>query len=116
MAEFAHNFSVITSWTAIPCLAIIGIFFYKREKTTASLILASGVTLMAIGELTQLFSPFRKATIDTMGKILSSSGPPLSWYTGSIIFSIGLIVTTIGFALVASKAGKAHNKDARPEL
>jgi hypothetical protein len=62
MAEFAHHFSVITSWTAIPCLAIISIFFYKREKTTGSLMLASGLTLMAIGELTQLFSPFGKAT------------------------------------------------------
>jgi hypothetical protein len=109
MAEFAHFFSVITSWIAIPCLAIIGIFFYKRQKTTETLTLASGIALMTVGELTQLFSPFGHATIDAMGKVLSSSGPPLCWYTGSILTSIGLIVMTIGFALVARKAGRAHN-------
>ena len=108
MAEFAHYFSVITSWIAIPCLAIIGIFFHKRQKNAESLILASGIALMAIGELTQLFSPFGKATLNAMGKVLSSSGPPLSWYTGSILTSIGLIVTTVGFALVARKTERLH--------
>jgi hypothetical protein len=113
MERFVCYLSIITSWIAIPCLAISGICFYIRQKDIESLILASGIALLAIGELTQLFSPFSKMTIDAMGKMLSSSGPPLSWYTGSIIISIGLIVTAVGFALVTRKAGRVHNSDAR---
>jgi hypothetical protein len=109
MAEFAHFFSVFTSLVAIPCLSIIGIIFYLRQKTTGNLILASGLVLIAIGALTSFFSPFRRMTFDAAGKLLSSSGPPLSWYTGSILTSIGLIATTVGFALVTIKAGRAHN-------
>lgn len=103
MSNLSHYFSFYVTWTAIPCLAIIGIIFWLKQSTKESLIFASGIVLIALGLLIQIFSPIRNLTIDEAGKILSSSGPPLSWYTGSIITSVGLIVTVVGFALVTWK-------------
>jgi len=103
MTKLAHLFSVYASWIAVPCLAIIGILFHKKQKTKESLIFASGIMLIAVGLLIQIFFPFGKITMDEAGKILSSSGPPLCWHTGNVIFSIGLIITVIGFALVTLK-------------
>lgn len=106
MAKLAHLFSVYVICVTVPCLAIIGIIFCKKQNTKESLIFTSGIVLIMIGSLIQFFSPFGKITTDEAGKILSSSGPPLSWYTGSIITSIGLIVTTVGFAIVTWKIKK----------
>ena len=106
MAGFAHFFSVYVSWIAIPCLAIIGILFHRKRKTKESLIFASGIVLTACGSLIQIFFPFGKITMDEARGILSSSGAPLGWYTGSIITSIGLIITVLGFALVTWKIRK----------
>ena len=106
MADFAHFFSVYTTWAAIPCLAIIGIVFSIKQNTKESLIFATGIVLVAIGSLMQLLSPFQRMTMDQVGKILSSNGPPLSWYSGSIITSLGLIITVVGFALVTWKTKK----------
>lgn len=103
MANFAHFFSFYVAWVSIPCLAIIGIIFCIKQSTRESLIFASGIVLIAVGSLIQIFSPFGRIKMDEAGKILSSSGPPLNWYAGSIITSIGLIVTVIGFAIVTWK-------------
>jgi len=90
-------------WTAIPILAIIGIIFWKKQKTKESLVFASGLVLIAIGPLIQIFSPFGKMTIDEAGKVLSSSGSHFTWYLGSLVVSVGLIFTVIGFAGVTWK-------------
>lgn len=103
MANFAHFFSLYVAWVSIPCLAMISIIFCIKQSTKESLIFASGIVLIAIGSLIQIFSPFGRVTMDEAGKVLSSSGPPLSWYAGSIITSIGLIVTLVGFAIVTWK-------------
>jgi hypothetical protein len=103
MSNFAHFFSFYVTWLTIPCLAIIGIIFWIKQSTKESLVLASGIVLIALGSLVQIFSPFRKVTMNEAGKILSSSRPPLSWYTGSIVTSVGLIVTVVGFAFVTWK-------------
>jgi hypothetical protein len=100
MANFAHFFSFYVIWAAIPCLAIIGIIFWIKQRTKESLIFSTGIVLIALGSLTQIFSPFGRITMDEAGEILSSSGPPLSCYTGSIITSVGFIVTVVGFAAV----------------
>jgi uncharacterized membrane protein len=107
MSSFAHFFSFYVTWVAVPCLAIIGIIFWIKQRTKESLVFASGIVLIAFGSLIQIFSPFARMTVDEAGKILSSSGPPLSWYTGSIIVSIGLIVTVVGFALVTWKTKRS---------
>jgi hypothetical protein len=103
MAIFAYFFSFYVVWVSIPCLAIISIIFFMKQRTKESLVFTSGIVLIALGTLIQIFSPFGKLAMDEAGKILSSSGPPLSWYTGSIITSIGLIVTVVGLALVTWK-------------
>jgi uncharacterized membrane protein len=103
MSNFAHFLSVYVAWVAVPSLAITGIVFWTKQRTKESLVFASGIVLIALGSLIQVFSPFAKMTMDEAGKILSSSGPPLSWYTGSIVVSIGLIVTIVGFASVTWK-------------
>lgn len=103
MANFAHFFSFYVTRAAVPCLAIIGIIFWIKQSTRESLVFASGIVMITIGLLIRIFSPFTRITMDETGKILSSSGPPLSWYAGSIITSIGLIVTVVGFALVTWK-------------
>ncbi len=100
MADLVHYVCVYVTWAAIPCLAIIGTVFSMKRRTKESQILSSGIVLIAVGSLFQVFSPFGKMKIDAAGKILSSSGSPLSWYTGSIISTLGLIVTVVGFALV----------------
>jgi len=93
MAIFVHFFSVYVTWAAIPCLAIISVIFSIKQRTKESMILSSGIILVAVGVLFQVFSPF-------------ASEPPLRWYTGSIISSIGLIVTVVGFALVTWRTKK----------
>lgn len=103
MANIAHFLSVFVPWIALPCLAIIGILYHRKHKTKESLIFVSGIALTAVGALIQAFSPFKKLTIDVAGKMFSSSGPPLGWYTGSILFSVGLIITVVGFALMTWK-------------
>lgn len=106
MAKLAHYFSVYVTWIAIPCLALIGILFHIKQKTKESLIFASGIVIIALGSIIQVLSPFHKMTLDEAEKVLSSSGPPLSWYIGSITISIGLIVAMIGFALVTWRIKK----------
>ncbi len=107
MADFAHFFSAYVTWAAIPCLAIISIIFSMKQSTKESMVLSSGIVLVAVGSLIQIFSPFgKKMKLDAAENVLSSSGPPLSWYTGSIISSVGLIVTVVGFALVTWKTKK----------
>jgi len=106
MADFAHFFSVYVTWAAIPCLAIISIIFSMKQNTKESLILSFGIVFVAVGSLVQIFSPFENIKLDAAEKVLSSSGPSLSWYTGSIISSLGLIITVVGFALVTWKTKK----------
>lgn len=103
MSHFAHFFSVYVMWGSFPCLAIIGIFFWTKQRTLESLVLATGFVIVVLGSLIQTFFPFAKISMDEAGKILSSSGAPLIWYTGSIMISIGLIITVVGFALVTWK-------------
>ncbi len=103
MSDFAHFLSLYVTWFSIPCLAVIGIIFFRKQKTKESFVFSSGIVLIATGSIIQVFSPFGKMTFDEAGKALSSSGPPVSWYTGSLITSLGLVVTVIGFALVAWK-------------
>ena len=106
MREFAHFFAIYSGWIAIPCLAIIGIVYWLKQKTIESFILTYGIVILALGSLMQVFSPFLKMTMDEIGNVVSSSGPPLIWYAGSIIGSFGLVVTVIGFALVTWKVNK----------
>jgi uncharacterized membrane protein len=103
MTELAHWFSLIVGWITLPCLAIISIFFYKKHKNQGRLSLTIGIITITLGHLIQLFSPFSRMTLDEAGNILSSSGPQLSWYAGSIITSIGLLITVIGFGLITFK-------------
>ncbi len=103
MANFAHLFSFYAAWISIPCLAIISIIFYLKQGTKENLVFASGIVLVAVGSLIQTFSPFGRIKMDEAGNILSSSWPPLTWYIGSIITSVGLIVTVVGFAAVTWK-------------
>ncbi len=104
MADLVHFVCIYVTWAAIPCLAIIGIVFGIKQRTKESQILSSGIILIAVGSMFQVFSPFSRMKIDVTGKILSSSGPPLSWYTGSIISTLGLIATVVGFALVTRRS------------
>jgi hypothetical protein len=59
--------------------------------------------IFSIGSLIQVLSPISRITMDEAEKILSSIGTPLTWYAGSIIISIGLIITVVGFAFVTLK-------------
>ena len=68
MADFAHYFSVYVTWITVPCLAIIGILFHKKQNTKESLIFASGIVIIAIGAIFQIFSPFGKMTLDEAGR------------------------------------------------
>ncbi|HNW91873.1 MAG TPA: hypothetical protein PKM88_03070 [bacterium] len=103
MVDIAHFISVIVMWLAMPFLTVIGIVFCSKQKTLGSKVLASGLALMTIGSLLSLFSPLGTCSVDEMGRTLSSSGPSLSWYVGSIVTSIGLIAAVFGFALVTWK-------------
>jgi len=93
MAIFVHFFSAYVTWAAIPCLAITSVIFSIKQNTKESMILSSGLILVTVGSLFQFFFPF-------------ASEPPLSWCIGSIISSIGLIVTVVGFALVTWRTKK----------
>lgn len=68
MSHFAHFFSVYVMWGSIPCLAIIGIIFWIKQKTIESLVFALGLVIIALGSLIQLFFPFARISMDEAGK------------------------------------------------
>lgn len=107
MANFTHFLSIYVTWSTLPCLAIIGVIFFAKQRTTESFVFASGLVLLTLGAVIQLFFPFGRMTLDEAGNVMSSSGPPLIWYAGSIVVSVGLVVTVIGFAVVTWKV-KRH--------
>lgn len=103
MESIAHWYSVYSAWIAVPLIAVIAIYFHFKNKTTPTLVLAIGFSLVAIGAILQIFVGAGSASFDEIGNMLSSSGPPMSWYLGSIITSTGLLITLVGFSLVAFK-------------
>jgi len=88
---------------AISCLAVISIIYYLKHKNKGSLLLCIGVLITTLGVLLQQLIPFASISLNEAGEIMSSSGPPLFWYTGSVLTSVGLIIIVIGFSLVAFK-------------
>ncbi|MDO9079914.1 MAG: hypothetical protein Q7U44_03870, partial [Desulfuromonadales bacterium] len=101
MSSLAHWYSLCSALIAIPLIGIVSIVFHFKNKIASTLILAIGLNLVVLGGLIQIFTGAGEATLDEMGNFLSSSGPPISLYLGSIISSTGLLVTVVGFALVA---------------
>jgi len=101
MESLAHWFSFYSALIAVPLFAVVAIYFHIKSRTTPTLVLAIGLCLVPIGALLQLFVGAARATFDDMGNMLSHSGPPAAWYIGSIISSTGLLITVMGFALVA---------------
>jgi hypothetical protein len=106
MSSFVDWFSVVIGWIGLPCLAMLSILFYKKQKFQGSLILAVGIITMTLGQLIKLLTPFGEMPLDEAGNILSSSGSPFNWYTGIFIFSLGLLTAVIGFALITFKNEK----------
>ncbi len=100
MANVAHFFTIYTGWIVIPLFAIVGVIYHFRTRTKGSLIFALGLLCIALGQFIQIFSPFQKMTFDEFSNVLASTGPPVTWYLGSIVFSSGLIVTAIGFVII----------------
>lgn len=69
MSHFAHFFFVYVMWGSIPCLAIIGIFFWIKQRTIESLVFALGLVITALGMLIEFLSPIAKISMDEAGKI-----------------------------------------------
>jgi len=106
MERFILYFGYISTGISIIILPILGLIFYFKEKCISKLILFIGLLISGVGTFLQIISPVRKITMDEAGKIISAVGTPYSWYIGGLIFHIGLIVTTIGFALFIFKNNK----------
>jgi len=89
---YSYNMNMISAF----CALIIGIIFWKKQRTKESLVFALGILLVALGYLIKIFSVLRQA----LSKEIFS---PELWQIGGVITSIGLIVTVVGFALVTWK-------------
>ena len=103
MESIAHWYSFYSAWIAVPLIGIVAIYFYIKNKTTPTLVLAIGGCLVTLGHLSQTFTSAGSATFDEIGNVLTSSGPSISWYLGSVISSTGILITLVGFGLVAFK-------------
>ena len=100
MSELAHWFSVLSGYICLPAMAVLAIVFYLKNKNKNILVFAIGLSLMVIGQLAMSFFPYASIGLDEFEKIMSESGPPLSWYFGNIIFSLGLLTSVAGLWLI----------------
>ena len=102
MSDFSYYMHNV-KYIAIICAAIIGIIFWKKQKTKESIVLTSGILIVALGALIQLFTII-KQTFNYFEYGTSSGSEILFVYdVGSVISSIGLVATVAGFALVTWK-------------
>ena len=103
MAEIAHWFNFIVSLVSAPCLALTGVFFYRKKRSYPRLMMACGLIFIFLAMIVQYYSPRASITYEQFKNIISSEGPRLSWYYGSLLNSFGLIVTVVGFAIETFK-------------
>ena len=103
MAENVYLFKLIASIVSLICFAITGVFFYRKKRTYPRLMMVCGLIFIFSGTIMQLFSPTASVTYDHLGNILSEEGTRLSWYYGRLLYSLGLIVTAVGFAIETFK-------------
>jgi hypothetical protein len=82
---------------------VLSFIFYLKKKCYQRLILFIGLFTVGLGTLIQVLTPVNKMTFDEAGNILSTGNTPLVWYTGSIIFNMGVIISVLGFALIVFK-------------
>ena len=83
------------------CAPIIGIIFWKKQRTKESLIFTLGILLIWLRYLIMTFVNLRETFMHDIEKIHELS---LIWFNiGTVVYSIGLIVTVFGFALVTWK-------------
>ena len=89
---FFYNMNMISAF----CALIIGIIFWKKQRTKESLVAVLGILLIALGYIIQIFTVLRHFLPK---EILS----PELWHIGNVTTSIGLIVTVVGFGLFTWK-------------
>jgi hypothetical protein len=81
---------------------IIGIIFWKKQRTKEILIFALGITLMWLRGLII-------TVVSLMGTFMHNQENDLSliWLgIGAVVYSIGLIITLVGYGLVIWKMKK----------
>jgi hypothetical protein len=96
MNDFIYYYSYNMNMILALCASIIGIIFWKKQRTKESMVFVLGILIAALGPLIKIISVLRQ----TLSKEILS---PELWHIGSVITSIGLIVTVVGFALVTWK-------------
>jgi hypothetical protein len=84
MDSLAHWYSLYVAWVTIPLFGAISIVFHVKRRTVPTLFLCIGLCLVTLGSLIQVFAGAGAATFDEFGNILSSSGPTIFWYLGSV--------------------------------
>ena len=97
MSGVAHWFSFIGGVVTLPLLVIGGVILHQRLRLASTLTLAVGLAVAAAGEFVQLFSPFAKKWSFQEIQGMVYGGFPAVWYLGSVITSVGLLLTCVGF-------------------
>jgi len=100
MSAIAQFLSIIVKWGALISLMVMGLLIYKRQNNKRSMMFLSGITVLAVGQVIQEFSPAAKLIFDGAGNPVSISDTSIIWYAGSILSSIGIIISILGFGWV----------------
>ena len=101
MVDFSfalHNYIKLIAVIATP---IIGIIFWKKQRTWESVVFMLGILLITLGELIRIFTNLAITLIHVINN--TEMELPFIYYLGFVIESIGIIVAVFGFALVTRK-------------
>jgi hypothetical protein len=103
MSDFPYSSLFHVDLISVICASIIGIIFWRKQKTKESIVFVLGILLVAFGELIRFFTILKQTLKYVEYNTPSSSTVLFTWHIGAVISSIGLIVTVVGFALVTWK-------------
>lgn len=85
----------------LPFLLIGCVILHRRKKTSSTFALVCSVALAWLGQIIQMFAPFKHTTsyiTDAMGNVTGATGTfPTLWYLGSILTSLAILAAAISF-------------------
>ncbi len=88
----------IFTFVALPALAVIGIAYYRKDKSKGSMLFAGGSVATTIGSMFNRVIPFR-FFLDQSKHTLSDLGRSLT-LTALIIHIIGFTVMVLGLGII----------------
>ena len=114
MKLFSYWLSIVSNSICILTLLGFNIILYVKTRALRFLLLCMGISIIGFGSLYRLFFNWiysEKLTFSEFERIVSSGSLPLSWYFDSVIINCGLLLVTIGFALIVFRKKKTSEEE-----